>query len=186
MSRALFLDLLKRYCPIDKADAECARQFHAFIEKHENCFERALGVGHVTGSSWLLDLTAESVLLTHHRKLGKWVQLGGHADGDSDVAAVALREATEESGLNGIRLVSSEIFDLDIHEIPARGVEPTHLHFDVRFLMQVTNSDPYAVSAESLDLAWIPVVQLCQENVDQSLRRMALKTQERYGRKAFR
>lgn len=116
---------------------------------------------------------SERVLLTHHRKLGRWLQLGGHADGDSDLARVALREAEEESGLVDLQ-VEPTIFDLDRHWIPARGDEPGHWHYDVRYVVRATGSERFAVSEESLALAWMPIDGLAVDPAsDVSLRRMA-------------
>ncbi len=116
---------------------------------------------------------SERVLLTHHRKLGRWLQLGGHADGDRDLARVALREAEEESGLVDLQ-VEPAIFDLDRHWIPARGDEPGHWHYDVRYVVRATGSEHFAVSEESLALAWMPIDALAIDPAtDVSLRRMA-------------
>ena len=98
-------------------------------------------------------MTGDRVLLAHHRKLGRWLQPGGHSDGDPDTLAVALREAREESGLD-VRALDDAIFDIDVHRIPARGREPAHLHFDVRFLVQAEH-DRFRVSDESHALAWV-------------------------------
>ena len=92
-------------------------------------------MGHITGSAWVVDIAGNRVLLADHAKLGRWLQPGGHSDGDPDTLAVALREAREESGLD-VRALDDAIFDIDVHRIPARGDEPAHLHFDVRFLVQ--------------------------------------------------
>ena len=101
-------------------------------------------------------MAGERVLLAHHRKLGRWLQPGGHSDGDPDTLAVALREAREESGLE-VRALDNAIFDIDVHGIPACGCEPAHLHFDVRFLVQAAH-DRFRVSDESHALAWVPAV----------------------------
>ena len=131
--------------------------------------------GHFTGSAWLVGADGTRVLLTHHRKLDRWLQLGGHADGDADLARVALREAEEESGLAGLR-VEGDIFDLDCHAIPARGNDPEHLHWDVRYVVRAGADERYAVSTESLDLAWRPIAEIAADTeADPSLRRMAVK-----------
>lgn len=131
--------------------------------------------GHFTGSAWLVSRDGERVLLTHHRKLGRWLQPGGHADGDSDLARVALREAEEESGLSGL-LVEPALFDLDRHAIPARGDEPEHWHYDVRFVLRATAGEDFVVSAESHDLAWRRIDELAGDpHADASVRRMARK-----------
>jgi len=138
-------------------------------------YERRRLAGHFTGSAWLVDRAGERVLLTHHRKLGRWLQLGGHADGDPDLAAVALKEAEEESGLSDL-VVEPAVFDLDRHAIPARAEVPEHWHYDVRFVVRATGSEDFAVGEESLDLAWRPVREIAADaGADESLRRMAGK-----------
>lgn len=131
--------------------------------------------GHFTASCWLVDSSGERVLLTHHRKLDRWLQLGGHADGDRDLARVALREAEEESGLDGLR-VEPMIFDLDRHWIPARGEVPGHWHYDVRYIVRAGANEEYVVSDESHDLAWRVIARIADDtNEDESMRRMAAK-----------
>lgn len=149
--------------------------FADFLGSAGTVFERSHPPGHFTGSAWLVSADGQRVLLTHHRKLGRWLQLGGHADGDADLARVALREAEEESGLADL-VLEPGIFDLDRHPIPARGSEPEHWHYDVRFVVRATGSEDFAVSEESLELAWKPVVEIAADpDADESLRRMAAK-----------
>ncbi len=149
--------------------------FSGFLASDGALFERHHPPGHFTGSAWLASGDGRRVLLTHHRKLGRWLQLGGHADGDADLAQVALREAQEESGL-GELVLEPAIFDIDRHAIPARGSEPEHWHYDVRFVVRATGSEDFAVSEESLALAWRPVAEIAGDpSSDQSLRRMAEK-----------
>lgn len=129
-----------------------------FIEllKHPRAFFRDHLPGHITASSWIVDEGREFVLLTHHAKLNRWLQPGGHADGDEDVTAVARREALEETGLQSLRLDNSEIFDIDIHGIPARNGFPAHDHYDIRFVFTADKNEHLTVTSESHDLAWIP------------------------------
>lgn len=155
MHRRALLRKLAEYQPVDREQRTCRDQIITFVERHARCFERSLTVGHVTGSAWLLNRDGSHVLLTHHRKLGKWLQLGGHADGETDILAVALREAREESGLASIEPVFDAVFDVDIHAIPANGPTPAHDHFDIRFLLRTTEGDEYRVSDESHELAWV-------------------------------
>jgi 8-oxo-dGTP pyrophosphatase MutT (NUDIX family) len=177
--RAPLLDLLDRYLAATPAAKPVVRLFQEFANAHTDCFERSCVPGHVTGSSWLVDATGRRVLLTHHRKLDKWLQLGGHADGDGDVARVALREAEEESGLRDL-IVEPAIFDLDRHLIPARGTEPAHWHYDVRFVVRTTGSEGFTISDESHALAWRAIADIAADSsVDDSVRRMAHKWQER-------
>lgn len=149
--------------------------FEAFLGSHAAVFERSHRAGHFTGSAWLVSADGACVLLTHHAKLRRWLQLGGHADGDADLARVALREAEEESGLTELA-VEGAIFDIDRHRIPARGQEPEHWHYDVRYVVRAVGSEKVAISAESLALAWKPAREIADDpQADDSLRRMATK-----------
>jgi 8-oxo-dGTP pyrophosphatase MutT (NUDIX family) len=169
------LGLLDGFVPEHDRDREAQGMFHSFAAKYPNCCERTLSIGHFTGSAWLVSMDGERVLLTHHRKLDRWLQLGGHADGDGDLAGVALREAAEESGLTDLTILA-EIFDLDRHAIPARGSEPGHWHYDVRFVVRALGSEAFAVGEESHDLAWRSISELVADSsVDESVRRMAAK-----------
>lgn len=113
--------------------------------------------------------------MTHHRKLDRWLQLGGHADGDRDLPAVALREAEEESGLSDLRVLP-EVFDLDRHWIPERGDVPGHWHYDVRYVVRCDGTEDFVVSDESHDLAWRAIAGLLDDaQIDPSIRRMASK-----------
>jgi 8-oxo-dGTP pyrophosphatase MutT (NUDIX family) len=177
--RRQLLRLLDRYGAAGTAAAVAAQMFRAFALQHADSFERNCVPGHFTGSAWLVDRTGQRVLLTHHRKLDRWLQLGGHADGDGDLAGVALREAEEESGLTEL-VVEPEIFDLDRHIIPARGNEPQHWHYDVRFVVRANGSEEFVVGDESHALAWRDITRIASDTeADESLRRMARKWLER-------
>lgn len=153
--------------------ADDARAFEAFLDSSPDVFQRWHPPGHFTGSAWLVSADGTRVLLTHHRKLGRWLQLGGHADGDADLAAVALREAQEESGLPALR-VESSIFDIDRHRIPARGDQPEHWHYDVRHVVVAGADERFVVSDESHALAWRDIDEIAEAtDTDASMRRMA-------------
>lgn len=164
--------LLEDYARRRPAACTEVQRFAEFLKSAPTVFERTHPPGHFTASCWLVSCDRQRVLLTHHRKLGRWLQLGGHADGQQDLAEVALREAEEESGLRGL-VVEPRIFDLDAHMIPARANEPEHLHWDVRFVVQCSASEAFELSAESLALAWVPIDQLLTAETETSLRRMA-------------
>lgn len=150
-----------------------AEAFAALLADHEDPFLRTRLAGHFTASAWLVDRSRTRVLLTHHRKLGLWLQPGGHADGDRDLRRVALREAEEESGLGGLR-ADPEIFDLDRHWIPPHRDVPGHWHYDVRYVVHAGDDERYVVSPESIDLAWREIREVCDDaQADASLRRMA-------------
>lgn len=146
-----------------------------FLRREPACFNRSTVEGHFTGSAWIVHPTNNDlVLLTHHAKLNKWLQLGGHADGNTNLLEVALTEAREESGITEFQILTTEIFDLDIHPIPARAQELEHLHYDVRFVLRAA-SEHYLVSHESHDLAWLPSVSIHTHTTEPSMTRMADK-----------
>ncbi len=155
-------------------------RFYRLIAEEPHFLERKALAGHITASVWILGKSDDSALLTHHRKLGRWLQLGGHVDGDEILVRAALREASEESGLSRfeVALVAGALcpLDLDIHPIPARGSEPAHEHFDVRFLLRANPTEPLVVSAESHDLKWIRVTELAAYSEEESLLRLQRKS----------
>ena len=168
-------DALAAYCLACPEGAGIAHEFARFLHSADGVFDRSHLVGHFTGSAWLVSRDGTRVLLTHHRKLNAWLQLGGHADGDVDLARVALREAEEESGLADL-VVEPAIFDIDRHRIPARAHEPEHWHYDVRYVVRATKGEAFVVGDESHALAWRRVQDLVDdETVDASVRRMAAK-----------
>lgn len=176
MHRLPLLAKVRAYVPYDQYERDMHEALLAFVATEPACFERRLRTGHVTGSAWIIDRTGTQALLTHHFKLDRWLQLGGHADGDPDILRVALREAREESGLEDIRPVSETIFDVDVHPIPARGDEPRHLHYDVRFLLEGDQTAPLVISGESKDLEWIPLANIARVTTERSITRMAAKS----------
>lgn len=183
MHRRPLRRLLQLYAQRWPEERDLTDRFLGFVDRHEDCLRRSCAPGHVTASAWILTPDRDSALLTHHRKLDKWLQLGGHVDGEADVAAACLREAQEESGMRAFRFPEwSEgvllPLDLDVHTIPARGDEPAHLHWDVRFLLQAQRGQELVVSDESHDLAWVPVGALEAYTGEESVLRLQRKAQE--------
>lgn len=161
------------------AESVEVQRFVDLLSEEPRCFERDCWRGHITGSAWVVNRAGTHALLTHHKKLKMWLQLGGHSDGDSDTTAVALREAREESGL-AVKLLSADIFDVDVHAIPARKEDPEHLHYDIRFVMQVVDSEDFVVSPESMDLAWVPMQTLTGYTNEGTMLRMRDKFYARF------
>jgi 8-oxo-dGTP pyrophosphatase MutT (NUDIX family) len=172
---AAFDDYARRW----PGEGEAVGHFLALLADPSDPFLRERLAGHFTASSWLVAADGQRTLLTHHRKLGLWLQPGGHADGDRDLARAALREAEEESGLSGLSIAPG-IFDLDRHWIPEHKGVPAHWHYDVRYVVRSGDDEAFVVSDESHALAWRDIAALARDDAaDASVRRMARKWLER-------
>lgn len=161
MHRNLLLKHLAEYQASSAEDKGIIQRFTQFVESTPDCFERSHESGHITGSAFVLSPDRSCVLLTMHAKLKKWLQLGGHADGCPYIHEVALREATEESGISAL---FSEFdppipIDFDIHKIPSNTKEKAHFHYDVRFVFHSQEKD-FTCSNESIALKWIPIKEI--------------------------
>ena len=159
----------------------------SFIQGNPHCFESVHPpkkgqesndeIGHITGSAWVLSPDKQSVLLTHHKKLNKWLQLGGHSDGEPNVLMTALREAKEESGIEEIKPFTEEIFDLDVHIFPQKKNIAAHLHYDIRFCFIAEHLN-FNVSEESHDLKWVRLLEITKDQFEPSIYRMAQKSKK--------
>ena len=176
MHRTLLLEQLNRYSVTCEQDQIFLTTTKNFVNNNSRCFERSLDTGHITGSAWIINSDRTKALLTLHRGINKWIQLGGHADGQTDMHLVSLREAQEESGLSSIKSLSKDIFDIDIHIIARMHKEPEHYHYDIRFLFEASNQEELVLSNESKDLAWIDIREHIDSGVDETIGRMCRKT----------
>ncbi len=160
--------------------SKTALQIQEFIKKEPRCFENDCSSGHVTGSAFLLNHDLSQVLLTHHKKLRLWLQLGGHCDGHPNVAEVALREAREESGIWNISFVTPDIVDVDIHLVPQRKEEKAHYHYDIRFFLKAEKRSQEKMGRESYDLKWFSPKEVKKLNTDRSVLRLLSIWEEKY------
>jgi 8-oxo-dGTP pyrophosphatase MutT (NUDIX family) len=160
------------------ADAPTRQRVLDFLDAHPDALLRTCLAGHLTASALVLDARGERVLLGLHAKLGRWLQLGGHCDGDGNLAACALREAREESGIAGLAIDPAPL-DLDVHAIPERPDEPRHWHLDLRFLVRAPAAARARRSPESRALGWFERPQLAGLELDDSLRRLIARAYER-------
>ncbi len=178
MHRLELLGLLNNYQTRFMDESGYVRRAIEYVENNEDCFQRELHPAHVTGSAWVVSPNREKVLMLHHKKHDQWFQPGGHADGDADILRVAIRETQEETGIDAshIKLLHPEVFDVDIHAIPAHGNEPPHEHIDVRFLIEVDDSLPVPGNDESHQVLWVNLYELSRYNRNRSTYRMLEKT----------
>ena len=171
------LDELRAYVPADAREAGMRDRVVAFVSADgRHALERSNRAGHVTASAWIVDPARTHAVLLHHRKLDRWLQLGGHVDGDPDVRAAARREACEESGLRTLRALGASIYDIDVHRIPARGAEPEHDHYDLRLAFEADPREPLVRNDESHGVRWVALDAIEDYAIDESVRRLARKT----------
>jgi len=177
-----WLKLYPRYLDLQRRHLE---QIRNFVEEQPSCFERTHTPGHITGSALITTPRMNQVLLTHHKKLNLWLQLGGHSDGDPHTDFVALREAQEESGMSDFEFFDlkkifgttltehgmSPIFEIDVHKIPARKNEPEHFHYDINFLLVAKKPESIVISDESNDLRWFSLEEAYKLTSEASMHR---------------
>ena len=145
----------------------------AFVDAHPDALHRSCVEGPLTGAAAVVDPESGRLLLLFHAKVQRWLQPGGHADGDANLAAVACREAEEETGIAGLSVVAPAV-DLDVHLFHnAAGTEPDHLHLDVRHLVIAPPGAVPVGNHESEGLAWVERSQLPSYDVDEGTIRMA-------------
>jgi 8-oxo-dGTP pyrophosphatase MutT (NUDIX family) len=173
----IVLDLLNTYNPEYEEERLYKTQMIEFYNNYENVFSRKQLYGHFTASSFLINKDMTKFLLMLHRKIGIWVQLGGHCDEDPIVLRTSIREAKEESGIENIIPISEEIFDIDIHKFRAFKGLDEHFHFDIRFLLKTVDTDDFVINEESMDLKWFRFDEFesVKQNFPQSITRMVEK-----------
>ena len=180
MHRQELLQLLNRHETRFQEEAGYMASARAFVEANTDVFNREHLPAHVTGSAWVVSPDFTQVLILHHVKQDQWFQPGGHADGDNDVLRVALRETSEETGLDPdqVKLLSEEVFDVDIHTIPTSTHDVWHEHIDLRFLVQIDNRLPVPGSDESHEVLWVDLRHVSAYNNNRSTWRMVEKTRQ--------
>jgi 8-oxo-dGTP pyrophosphatase MutT (NUDIX family) len=174
MHRQQLKGLLNEYFPKNNVELQYKDEVLQFIEKEPNCFKRELLKGHITGSAFIVNKELTKTVLVHHAKINKWLQPGGHADGETNIAKVALKEAEEETGLLSLKIIP-EIFDIDIHTIATRKEVSEHLHYDIRFLIMADEAELFQISHESTDIQWIKLNEIEKYNNEESILRMVNK-----------
>jgi 8-oxo-dGTP pyrophosphatase MutT (NUDIX family) len=160
--RERLLDELLRYAAVDETEAAHRQAMIDLLRSGDGAFSRhRFDPGHFTASCYIVD-AAGRLLLHHHRRLDRWLQMGGHIEAGESPARAALREGREESGLPDL-VAAPDILDLDIHPIPAAKGEPDHRHFDIRYLAHTSTPDALILDrTESNNLAWVTLTRAAQ------------------------
>lgn len=155
------LEELRCYRPADLHEAQHHRAVLDLLSYGVAPFSRERFVpGHVTASAFIVDPSSWRVLLHHHRRLNRWLQMGGHVEDGETATEAALREGSEESGLSDLELMGEGVIDVDVHDIPAAEGEHEHLHFDVRYVFRTASPESIMIDrAESNELAWVELDQ---------------------------
>lgn len=173
---------LDTYVAQDAEEAAGLARIRAFAAGHERPFDRAHLHGHLVGSALVVSADGMRVLLLRHKKLQRWLQCGGHGEpGETSGAAVAMREAAEESGISGLALhpAAPRPLDVDVHRIPARGAEPAHDHLDLRYLVMAPAGAAFERSRdETDDMRWFAWDEALALDIDSGLRRLLTKARE--------
>ena len=182
MHRCHLLELMERYQRRYPGERDCVTQITRFVQTHPGCFLRSCVPGHVTGSAWVTTPDATHCILTHHAVLDRWLQPGGHADGEPEVHRTALREAQEETGLWGLRLDGRDRdlvpVDVDVHRIPPHRGEPAHVHYDIRFVVLAAAGQQPRASCESHEVRWFGTDSIAAVTTEESVLRMLRKVRE--------
>lgn len=186
MHRTHLIALLDAHRATDDAEAADVAHIKHFVADHPDCFGKTNPRGHITGSAYIVDSTGR-FLMTHHAKLGRWLQVGGHSDAhEHDPLQTALREAVEESGLTDLRPLSAAPIDIDVHRIPERRrrrvgqqasgvVEPAHDHLDLRYALITATPEAICITPESTDLQWFAFEALAALDLDAASMRAVRK-----------
>lgn len=143
-----------------------------FINTHNDALYRTCVEGHLTGSAMIVESSFERVLVMLHKKLGIWLQPGGHADGEGYLSNVAYREAFEETGIENLALWTTAI-DCDVHRIPEFGDEKEHFHFDLTYLLLAPREAVIKRNHESTDMRWVTLRELEALTGEERLQRIA-------------
>lgn len=161
--------------PYDEAEMHAKNEILKYLKENDNYLGEDDTIGHITASAWIVNNNKDKVILTFHKKLEMWIQLGGHTEKNETVIDAALREAYEESGLEEIRVLDENIFDVDVHEFPEKDNNKSHYHYDIRYLLEADEDKIIKISNESKDVKWVKFDELDTLIEEKALKRMMEK-----------
>ena len=168
---------LNNYKPFNEDEKDNVKKVLGFLTNNTNCYDRSNLKGHITAGGLVVDGIG-NVLLNHHKKTGMWFQFGGHSDGDTNCINVARREISEEAGIFDCKLISNDIFDVDVQQIAysAKKNEPEHFHYDINFLFLVKYKS-FETSNESTEIKWASIEEAKKliNKEDKAMQRMLSK-----------
>ena len=150
---------IKAYRPWNEQERQDQAVILAFLERNPDAFYRSNLLAHMTASAWVVNPQRSKALMVYHRLYDSWSWAGGHADGEEDLLAVALREVREETGVQRLRPVTENIYSLEVltvdgHEKHGQYV-PSHLHLNLTYLLEAEEDQPLRVcEAENSGVAW--------------------------------
>ena len=150
---------IARYCPVNEQEQRDKAVILAFLEENDDAFLRSNLLAHMTASAWVVNPARDKVLMVYHRIYDSWSWTGGHADGETDLLSVALREVTEETGVKNVRPVTADIYSLEVltvdgHEKKGAYV-PSHLHLNVTYLLEADDREPLKICEdENKGVGW--------------------------------
>ncbi|AFM04636.1 NTP pyrophosphohydrolase [Bernardetia litoralis DSM 6794] len=182
MNKQPILDLLENYQTSFSEEIEFQKQIIDFLIQNDDFALRSNLIGQLTGSAWIVNRERTKVLLIHHKKLEKWLQIGGHIENtDQTIEETILREVKEESGIKNLNLLSSSIYDIDIHTIPQKKEIAEHLHFDIRLIIEADENETLIPQNEEiLNIKWYSINEVqnlakSTLSINQSMKRMTDK-----------
>lgn len=183
-THASIIRMLEAHQPADDKEAADIELIKRLIAEHPDILNRSCEVGHITASAMIVDRASRRTLLHFHKRMGRWLQVGGHVEYETDIAAAALREAREETGLTDLEFYPATAavppIDFDVHTVPRRFKTPEHLHLDFRYLLLTRQPESIAPDAgESTQIRWVSFDEALAlvTDIDPSLKRLLRKGQ---------
>lgn len=179
------IQMLEDHIPADHKEQQDIAMMKQLIRQHPNIMNMNCEVGHLTASAIIVDIQSNRICLHFHKRLKRWLQVGGHADYETDMTEVALREAQEETGLSDLAFFPVEKpvvpLDYDVHTIPQNKNIPEHLHLDFRYVLTTNQSEQVSPeSGESTDFKWLTFDEALAlgDEIDYALQRLIRKAQK--------
>ena len=156
---------------ISNPDKTFSQEMITFLEEPD-CCSIENNKNHFTGSAWIVSRFKDFALMNHHKKINKWIQFNGNADGEEDLLKVANKKASEEAKISSLKVLSRAIFDVDIHPVPFASSKPSRYHYDVIFILEADRKEKIKISPESKEIRWVRLGEMYNLNSEISIRRI--------------